>query len=122
MVRNFIKGTDGPWAGDFASAVCGSPNIYAQPIPHESDWWGNNGGKQWRGGRGPSASVNFVTAHDGFTLADVVGSGCWWVPVGGPGDWRGFNVVWAGAACGRGGVAVEKQETPPVVAADILGQ
>ncbi|EFJ40420.1 1,4-alpha-glucan branching enzyme II, isoamylase, partial [Volvox carteri f. nagariensis] len=72
VVRNFIKGTDGPWAGDFASAVCGSPNIYASSQPQESDWWGNNGGRQWRGGRGPSASINFVTAHDGFTLADVV--------------------------------------------------
>ncbi|GIL64820.1 hypothetical protein Vafri_18680 [Volvox africanus] len=72
VVRNFIKGTDGPWAGDFASAVCGSPNIYANTQAHESDWWGNNGGRQWRGGRGPSASINFVTAHDGFTLADVV--------------------------------------------------
>ncbi|GIL94491.1 hypothetical protein Vretimale_670, partial [Volvox reticuliferus] len=72
VVRNFIKGTDGPWAGDFASAVCGSPNIYANSQPPENDWWGNNGGRQWRGGRGPSASINFVTAHDGFTLADVV--------------------------------------------------
>jgi hypothetical protein len=34
--------------------------------------WGNNGGRKWRGGRGPSASINFVTAHDGFTLADLV--------------------------------------------------
>lgn len=34
--------------------------------------WGNNGGRQWKGGRGPTASVNFVTAHDGFTLRDVV--------------------------------------------------
>ena len=25
-----------------------------------------------RGGRRPYASINFVTAHDGFTLADVV--------------------------------------------------
>jgi isoamylase len=34
--------------------------------------WGNNAGAKWRGGRGPTASINFVTAHDGFTLADVV--------------------------------------------------
>lgn len=38
VVRNFIKGTDGPWAGDFASAICGSPNIYANNTPHETDW------------------------------------------------------------------------------------
>ena len=24
------QGTEGPWAGDFASAICGSPNIYAK--------------------------------------------------------------------------------------------
>jgi isoamylase len=34
--------------------------------------WGRNGGKQWRGSRGPTASINFITAHDGFTLADLV--------------------------------------------------
>ena len=69
--RQFIKGTDGGWAGAFASALCGSPNIYVNE-PGENDWWGNNGGRQWKGGRGPSASINFVTAHDGFTLRDLV--------------------------------------------------
>lgn len=39
--------------GSFASKLSGSSNIYA----HE---------------RGPLAGVNFITAHDGFTLADVV--------------------------------------------------
>lgn len=70
-VRQFIKGTDGPWAGAFAAAICGSPEIYIGE-PGEDDWWGNNGGRKWKGGRGPTASVNFVTAHDGFTLADLV--------------------------------------------------
>lgn len=72
VVRSFIKGTDGPWAGDFAAALCGSPNIYSDNTPQESDWWGNNGGRQWKGNRPPSASINFVTAHDGFTLNDLV--------------------------------------------------
>ena len=27
---------------------------------------------EYPGGRGPLASVNFVTAHDGFTLRDLV--------------------------------------------------
>ena len=36
------------------------------------DWWGNNGGRKWRGGRGPQHSVNFITAHDGFTMSDMV--------------------------------------------------
>src|ERR1700677_124974 len=41
--------------GDFASRLCGSADIY--------------GGRGE--GRRPSASVNFVTVHDGFTLADL---------------------------------------------------
>lgn len=69
--RQFIKGTDGNWAGAFASALCGSPNIYVNE-PGENDWWGSNGGKKWKSGRGPTASINFVTAHDGFTLSDLV--------------------------------------------------
>jgi len=51
-IRKFIKGTDGV-AGDFASALCGSEMIY-----------GNS--------QGPSSSINFITAHDGFTLRDLV--------------------------------------------------
>ena len=38
----------------------------------DGDWWGQGTGQQWRGGRGPAHSINFVTAHDGFTLADLV--------------------------------------------------
>lgn len=64
-VRQFIKGTDGPWAGEFASALCGSPDVYGRHQPAEEDWWGNHGGRQWRGNRGPAHSVNFICAHDG---------------------------------------------------------
>ncbi|TKY60780.1 Isoamylase 1 [Spatholobus suberectus] len=53
MVRKFIKGTDG-FAGAFAECLCGSPNLYQG------------------GGRKPWHSINFVCAHDGFTLADLV--------------------------------------------------
>ncbi|KAK8967553.1 hypothetical protein KSP40_PGU011960 [Platanthera guangdongensis] len=53
VVRQFIKGTDG-FAGAFAHCLCGSPNIYQE------------------GGRRPWNSINFVCAHDGFTLADLV--------------------------------------------------
>ncbi|KAF5843397.1 glycoside hydrolase superfamily [Dunaliella salina] len=70
-VRNFIKGTDGT-AGAFAAAMCGSPNIYSDPNPGESEWWSNHGGRKWRGNRPPTSSINFVIAHDGFTLADLV--------------------------------------------------
>ncbi|MGI8506993.1 MAG: glycogen debranching enzyme, partial [Solirubrobacteraceae bacterium] len=51
-VRDFWRA----WAsvGDFASRLAGSADLY------ESD------------GREPFASINFVTAHDGFTLRDLV--------------------------------------------------
>ena len=50
-VRRFIKGDPG-LAGDLATRMAGSPDLYA--------------------GRGAIASINFVTAHDGFTLNDLV--------------------------------------------------
>jgi isoamylase/glycogen operon protein len=52
VVRRFIKGTEGQ-AGDFSEAICGSQNIYG--------FYGT-----------PCHSVNFVIAHDGFTLKDLV--------------------------------------------------
>jgi isoamylase/glycogen operon protein len=52
IIRRFIKGTDGQ-AGSFATAISGSENVY---------------GKEGY----PTQSVNFVTAHDGFTLRDLV--------------------------------------------------
>ena len=51
-VRDFWRG-QAPWA-TFASRFTGSSDLY------ESD------------GRRPFASINFVTAHDGFTLRDLV--------------------------------------------------
>ncbi len=50
-LRRFVKG-DGGMLGAIAARIQGSPDIY--------------------GDRGPRASVNFVTAHDGFTLRDLV--------------------------------------------------
>ncbi|GAB3162097.1 glycogen debranching protein GlgX [Myceligenerans halotolerans] len=50
-VRRFVKGDAGQ-AGNLASALIGSPEMYRQ--------------------RGTEASINFVTCHDGFTLADMV--------------------------------------------------
>jgi glycogen operon protein len=52
-VRHFWKG-DGGYIAEFATRICGSSDLYA-----------------WSG-RKPSASVNFITAHDGFTLNDLV--------------------------------------------------
>ncbi|KAG5041586.1 hypothetical protein JHK85_014062 [Glycine max] len=58
-VRQFIKGTDG-FAGAFAECLCGSPNLYQGYLPSHG------------GGRKPWHSINFICAHDGFTLADLV--------------------------------------------------
>jgi glycogen operon protein len=52
-VRRFWKGDQG-LIGEMASRLAGSSDIF-----------GHNGRRPW-------ASINFVTAHDGFTLADVV--------------------------------------------------
>jgi glycogen operon protein len=52
-VRDFWRGAPGT-LGEFASRLAGSADLY------ESS------------GRRPVASVNFVTAHDGFTLRDLV--------------------------------------------------
>jgi len=52
-VRSYWKG-DGGQIGELAYRITGSSDLYA------------------RSGRRPYASINFVTAHDGFTLQDVV--------------------------------------------------
>ncbi len=51
-VRDFWRGTDGT-LGELALRLTGSGDIYASDR------------------RTPTASINFVTAHDGFTLADL---------------------------------------------------
>jgi isoamylase len=53
-VRKFVKGDAGQ-VGELAQRVQGSPDLYP-------DW----------AGRGPTASINFVTCHDGFCLYDLV--------------------------------------------------
>ncbi|MBZ8178115.1 glycogen debranching protein GlgX [Corynebacterium poyangense] len=52
-VRDFWRG-EAATLGEFASRLTGSSDLYA-----------NNG-------RRPTASINFITAHDGFTLNDLV--------------------------------------------------
>ena len=52
-VRDYWRGAD-QTLGEFANRLSGSSDLYAS------------------NGRRPSASVNFVTAHDGFTLRDLV--------------------------------------------------
>ncbi|MFI2706158.1 glycogen debranching protein GlgX, partial [Nocardioides sp. CER28] len=51
-VRDFWRGE--PSLGEFASRLAGSSDLYENS------------------GRKPSASINFITAHDGFTLRDLV--------------------------------------------------
>lgn len=51
-VRRFIKG-DGGMIGEFATRLCGSQDLYGS-------------------GRAPFHSINFVTAHDGFSMYDLV--------------------------------------------------
>jgi isoamylase len=51
-IRDFWRGEDQTLA-EFASRIAGSSDLY------QGD------------GRHPSASINFITAHDGFTLADL---------------------------------------------------
>jgi len=52
-MRSFWRG-DGGKIGEFATRLTGSSDLYA------------------RNGRRPYASINFITAHDGFTLHDLV--------------------------------------------------
>jgi isoamylase len=52
-VRRFVKGDKGV-IGEFATRICGSSDLYQ------------------KGGRKPYHSINFVTAHDGFSLYDLV--------------------------------------------------
>jgi glycogen operon protein len=52
-VRDFWRGEDAT-VGEFASRITGSADLYQHS------------------GRRPFASINFVTAHDGFTLRDLV--------------------------------------------------
>ncbi len=52
-VRDFWRGSDRT-LGEFAHRLLGSPDLYEES------------------GRRPFASLNFVTAHDGFTLRDLV--------------------------------------------------
>ncbi len=52
-VRGYWKGDEGQ-IGDMGYRLSGSPDLY-----------------QWNGKR-PYASINFITAHDGYTLADLV--------------------------------------------------
>ena len=54
VVRRYWKGDDGQLTAELGYRLTGSSDLYQ------------------RDGRHPSASINFITAHDGFTLHDLV--------------------------------------------------
>jgi glycogen operon protein len=76
-VRRFVKGDAGQ-ASAFADCLTGSAQLFGQP------------------GRDPLRSINFVTAHDGFTLNDLVTYNTKHNMANGEGDRDGthFNDSW----------------------------
>ena len=86
-IRRFIKGS--PWtSGEFATRLCGSEDLYHN--------------------RGPCNSVNFVTSHDGFSLADLVSYNCKHNIDNGEGNRDGSsdNISWN---CGEEGATSNKK-------------
>ena len=86
-IRRFIKGS--PWSsGEFATRLCGSEDLYHN--------------------RGPGNSINFVTAHDGFSLADLVSYNCKHNIDNGEGNRDGSsdNISWN---CGEEGATSNKK-------------
>ena len=57
-VSEMTRGRPGSGVRDLATRLAGSADMFSHG--------------EYPGGRGPLASVNFVTAHDGFTLRDLV--------------------------------------------------
>jgi isoamylase len=88
-VRDFWRGEPAT-LGEFASSLTGSPDLYQADSRH------------------PAASVNFVTAHDGFTLADLVSYDHKHNEANGEGDGGGddFNRSWN---CGAEGDTDDEQ-------------
>ena len=94
-VRRFIKGDEG-MAGEIATRIQGSPDLY---------WY-----------RGPTASLNFITCHDGFTLRDIVsyngkhneGNGEW--NSDGANDNNSWNCGWEGETNDSGVNAVRERQ------------
>jgi glycogen operon protein len=88
-VRDFWRGEPAT-LGEFASRFTGSSDLY-------------QGGSRW-----PTASVNFVTAHDGFTLRDLVSYNDKHNEANGEGgqDGENYNRSWN---CGAEGETSDRQ-------------
>jgi isoamylase len=121
-VRRFWKGNGGA-ISELASRLAGSSDLYSQS------------------GRRPSASLNFITAHDGFTLRDLVsynqkhneanGEGnrdgtndneSWNCGVEGPTDYVGVNALRAQQQRNFLVTLLLSQGVPMLLAGDEFGQ
>jgi glycogen operon protein len=78
-VRSYWKGDEGQ-AGEMAYRLTGSPDLY-----------------EWNGKR-PQASINFVTAHDGFTLSDLISYSDKHNEANGENNQDGDNIISRGTA------------------------
>ncbi|MFZ1416656.1 MAG: glycogen debranching protein GlgX [Defluviicoccus sp.] len=120
-VRRFWKG-DGGHISDLATRLTGSSDLFDKQ------------------GRRPWASVNFVTAHDGFTLADLVGynekhneangednrdghsgNDSWNCGVEGPTDDAGIRRLRLKQRCNLIATLLLSQGTPMLLAGDEIG-
>jgi len=108
-VRAYWKGDEGK-LGDFARRFTGSSDLYES------------------GGRRPHASVNFITAHDGFTLRDLVSYNEKHNELNGEGgrDGHDDNCSWncgiEGATADPGMLALRMQQSRNLVATLLLSQ
>jgi glycogen operon protein len=80
-VRRFWAGHEG-MVSPLATRLCGSPDLFAS--------------------QGPTSSVNFVTCHDGFTLADLVSYNAKHNEANGEGNRDGSDANWSWN-CGQEG-------------------
>jgi glycogen operon protein len=121
-VRRFWKGNGGT-VGELASRLAGSSDLYSH------------------NGRRPSASLNFITAHDGFTLRDLVSynhkhnetngeenrDGCndndsWNCGAEGPTGDAAINALRARQQCNFLATLLLSQGVPMLLAGDEFGQ
>jgi isoamylase len=108
-VRRFWRG-DGGQASEFATRLAGSSDLYE------------------RSGRRPYASINFITAHDGFTLQDLVSYNEKHNEANGEGNRDGSNdnLSWNGGAEGpttdAGILARREQQKRNLMATLLLSQ
>ena len=108
-VRRFWRG-DAGMAGDLATRLCGSADLYQ------------------RARRGPRHSINFITCHDGFTLADLVSYGAKHNEANGEGNRDGMseNLSWncgvEGFSSDPGIVRLRRQQAKNLMATLLLSQ